>query len=175
VFNLLNLVAVNKMSVGEAGSLKRLIIINSKFLQMKTAPTFLKMLLAMVLIAINLSCSKEDDEQLEVSDPAIGAWNLRAIYDGSQAVDVTDRACFRDSRLTIDENNMNLTLSVPDEDTGDCQTETLQSAWVNENGTYYLVDGDDRQQANITLNDNNETLQMTITANGEQVALLFRK
>jgi hypothetical protein len=163
------------MTVGEAGSLKRLIIINSKFLQMKTAPTFLKMLFAMVLIAINLSCSKEDDEQLEVSDPAIGDWNLRAIYDGSQAVDVTDRACFRDSRLTIDENNMSLTLSVPDEDAGDCQTETLQSAWVNENGTYYLVDGDERQQANITLNDNNETLQMTIMANGEQVALLFRK
>lgn len=163
------------MSVGEAGSLKGLTIINSNFLQMKTAPTFMKMLLAMVSIAINLSCSKEDDEQLAVSDPAIGAWNLRAIYDGSQAVDVTDRACFRDSRLTIDENNMSLTLSVPDEDAGNCQTETLQSAWVNENGTYYLVDGDERQQANITLNDNNETLQMTITANGEQVALLFRK
>lgn len=129
----------------------------------------------MVLIAINLSCSKEDDEQLEVNDPAIGTWNLRAIYDGTQPVDVTDRACFRDSRLTIDENNMNLTLSVPDENAGDCQTETLQSAWINENGTYYLVDGDERQQANITLNDNNETLQMTITANGEQVALLFRK
>ncbi|HWV70385.1 MAG TPA: hypothetical protein VN040_01635 [Pseudosphingobacterium sp.] len=39
----------------------------------------------------------------------------------------------------------------------------------------YLVNGDERQQANITLNDNYETLQMTITANGEQVALLFRK
>lgn len=163
------------MSVREAGSLKELTIINSKISQMKATPTFLKMLLAMVLITTNLSCSKEDDEQLKVSDPAIGAWNLRAIYDGTEAVDVTDRACFRDSRLTIDENNMNLTLSVPDENAGDCQTETLQSAWLNENGTYYLIDGEERQQANIVLNDNNETLQMTIMAGGEQVALLFRK
>ncbi|MEH6307539.1 lipocalin family protein [Olivibacter sp. CPCC 100613] len=142
---------------------------------MKTTPSFLKILLATVFLAINFSCSKEDDEQLEVSDPAIGTWNLRAIYDGKQAVDVTERACFRDSRLTIDQNTMNLTLSVPNENSNDCQTETLQSNWINESGTYYLIDGDERQQANIVMNDNNETLQMTIVASGQQVALLFRK
>lgn len=144
-------------------------------IDMKTTPSFLKLFLVTVLVAINLSCSKEDDEQLKVSDPAIGTWNLRAVYDGQQAVDVTEHACFRDSRLTINEGTMNLTLSVPNENSGDCQTETLQSNWINDNGTYYLVDGDERQRANIVLNDNNETLQMTIIANGEQVALLFRK
>ncbi|WP_134090092.1 lipocalin family protein [Olivibacter sp. XZL3] len=142
---------------------------------MKKAPTFLKMLFAVVLIAISLSCSKDDDEELKVTDPAIGTWNLRAIYDGGQAVDVTERACFRDSRLTINESTMNLTLSVPNEDASGCQTETLQSDWINEDGTYYLIDGNERQQANIVLNDDNQTLQMTIMAGGEQVALLFRK
>jgi len=130
----------------------------------------------MVLFAgITLSCSKDDDEKIDTADPVIGVWNLRAVHDGEQTVDVTDQACFRDSRFVIDARTMNLTLSIPDEGVDGCQTETITSSWINENGTYYLVDGDQRQQANIVLNDNNQTLQMVINANGQQVGLIFRK
>lgn len=135
-----------------------------------------KSLLVLTLFAgFNLSCSKEDDEQPDVTDPIVGTWNLRAIHDGQQGRDVTNEACFKDSRFVIDPKVMHLTLSAPNAEDGDCQIETISFEWINDNGTYYLVDGNERQQAGISLNDDNQTLQMMITADGQQVALLFRK
>ncbi|QNL51677.1 hypothetical protein H8S90_08935 [Olivibacter sp. SDN3] len=143
---------------------------------MKTFKSLIKMLIAIMVIAgVNLACSKDDDENNPETDPIIGTWNLRAVHDGEETVDVTDRECFRDSRFIIDETVMDLTLSVPDEDTEECQTETINGAWVRENGNYYLLNGEQRQQTGIVLNDDNQTLQMVITANGRQVGLIFRR
>lgn len=143
---------------------------------MKTAKSIFKTLMAiMVFAGVNLACSKDDNENIPATDPIIGTWNLRAVHDGQQTVDVTDRDCFEDSRFIIDETVMDLTLSVPDEAGGGCQTETINSAWINENGTYYLVNGEQRQQAGIVLNDDNQTLQMVVTADNRQIGLIFRK
>lgn len=143
---------------------------------MKHINFFLKALLVLTVFAgMSLSCSKDDDERPDVQDPIVGTWNLRAIHDGEQGRDVSNEPCFKDSRFVIEPKVMNLSLSVPGGGEGNCQTETIGSEWINENGTYYMIDGDERQQAGISLNDDNQTLQMMITANGQQVALIFRK
>lgn len=142
---------------------------------MKPYKLFFNMLLVFIAFgAMNLSCSKDDVEEIEVADPAIGTWYLRAVHRSEQTFDVTNEACFQDSRFVIDAVLMDLTLSIPDE--SGCQTQTIKTAWINENGTYYLVDeNQNRQNAGILLNDNNQTLQMAVNANGEQVGLIFRK
>ena len=137
----------------------------------------MKRYLFMALAALALfSCSKDDDGSAGQQDPLIGAWHLRAIYNGETTVDVTNEACFQDTRLDVNENNLTLYISVPAEQPGaPCQTESQSAAWENDNGTYYLVSDGEREPLGVSLNDENQTLQLNITFDGEPFALIFRK
>ncbi|GAA4792285.1 hypothetical protein GCM10023231_20360 [Olivibacter ginsenosidimutans] len=143
---------------------------------MKTAKLVFKTMLTILLIsAMTISCSKKNEDEPIPTDPVIGTWKLRAIYSGGSATDVTDKACFKDSYLKVDEKMMNLTLSAPNSTTEACQTQNLSVEWLNENGTYYWINNNEKSPADFSLNDNNETLQLNITSAGEQVSLIFRK
>lgn len=139
-----------------------------------------KFLVLFSVIALVFSaCSKKEDEQPDPdSDPVIGSWTLRALYSFSdeESIDVSNAVCWKDTRFDVKANEFTLKLVVP-EATGssDCRSATQTAAWVNQNGTYYIVTESGNQPAGIALNDNNQTLQLNITADGEQYGLIFRK
>ena len=135
-----------------------------------------KWLIIALLACLGMSCAKEENEQPVPSDPLIGLWQLRVIYTQEQgAVEVTDRPCYRDSRFDVKEKSLSLKLSSPT-DQGECNIQTLSFGWLNDNGTYYLVNEDgEREPLNVVLNDNNETLQLNLTSNGQPFSLIFRK
>ncbi|WP_157278787.1 hypothetical protein [Olivibacter sitiensis] len=131
----------------------------------------------LVLIGIGWSsCSKKEDEPTPEQDPLIGMWHLRAVQRADGTFDVTNQDCFKDTYFDVKESEFTLHASFPNEEQeGSCQSQTQTANWVNENGAYYLVQNGQRQSAGITLNDNNETLQVNITADGVPVVLIFRR
>ncbi|KEO71910.1 hypothetical protein [Anditalea andensis] len=129
----------------------------------------------LILILIAGACSgKEDDEPVN-ADPLIGLWQLIGISQGNQTVDVTDQACLNNSNLDVSSSTMTLTLSVPQEqgNTG-CQTQASSVNWVNEDGTYYMVENGNKVPAIFSLKANNE-LHVDITLNNEPATLIFTK
>ncbi|WP_353183408.1 lipocalin family protein [Parapedobacter lycopersici] len=123
-----------------------------------------------------LSCSKDDEGPNGQQDPLIGAWQLRAIYNGEEVIEVTNEPCFQDTRFDVNENNLTLFISVPSgQPDASCQTESQSAAWENDGGTYYVITDGEREPLGISLNDDNQTLQLSITFDGEPFALIFRK
>ncbi len=134
-----------------------------------------KWLVIAFLACISISCSKDGEEDIDNSDPLIGVWHLRVINtERTGPVEVTNRPCYQDSRFEANATSATLTLSFPPE-TGDCEVESLSFGWENEGGTYYAITDEGRQPLNVTLNDNNETLQLNLTIGGEPASLIFRK
>lgn len=131
-------------------------------------------LLAMALI--QFSCSKDNEAAQPEQDPLMGTWYLRALQVNGQTADVSNMACYKDTRFQVDEKMFTLTVSVTQSQTStSCATQSQSAEWENANGTYYMTMNGQRQNAGIQLNDNNETLQMTITVDGEPAILVFRK
>lgn len=128
---------------------------------------------ALVLV---FSCSKDEDEEPTGRDPLIGTWNMVAVEQNGQEVDVTNQPCLRDSRLDVNEGTMTLTLSAPlEEGSTDCETESASAAWENDNGSYYVIENGDRHPANFALIENNQRLSLDLDVGGSPLTLIFRK
>ncbi len=129
-----------------------------------------------LLAALSMACSKDENEQTDNGDPLIGVWHLRVIYTQDQgAVEVTGRECYQDSQLDVSATSLTLKLSWPNNQQGGCAVETQSSSWENEGGTYYLLQNGGREPLGAQLNDDNQTLQLNISTDGQPVSLIFRK
>ncbi|MCG7280768.1 lipocalin family protein [Chryseobacterium taklimakanense] len=120
-----------------------------------------------------LGCNRDDSEK--VKDPVIGKWNLRAVFVNGETADVTNVKCFQDSYLNFSAKEVEMKTSVPNEQNTSCQTSVEKYSWSNSNGTYYVSQNGQQQPAGIKLNDNNETLQLDLSADGNTVYFLYRK
>lgn len=129
-----------------------------------------------VLLAIGcsflVSCKKDKEV---TGDPLIGSWSLKAISNGQQSEDVSSIPCLSTSTLVVDATQMRMTLSAPRQD-GSCEQESQQMGWIRTDGGYFWVDGSGQQQkADLTLSDNNQTLQMRLTVNNQAAYFIFKK
>jgi hypothetical protein len=137
---------------------------------MKKHPLFI-----LLVFLASFACSDKEDEEPNTADPLVGNWHLVALEQNGQTVEITDQPCIKDSRLNVDPSTMTLTLSAPREQGGtDCQTESSSINWVNDNGTYYMVEDGDRQPAIFSLEPNNQ-LTVDITLDGNPLSLIFTK
>ncbi|GAB2800551.1 hypothetical protein GCM10027275_53240 [Rhabdobacter roseus] len=134
-----------------------------------------RLVLFLTILGLSFSCKDKDSVQPE-QDPLVGVWKLRALQAGGQTADVTELACYRDTRFEITENNLLLTVSVPaQQGSSNCQQQSQSATWEKTDGKYYMISDGQRQDSGIQLNDNNQTLQLPVTVNGEQMLLVFRK
>lgn len=141
----------------------------------KRNQTSVKWLFVAFMMCVGVSCSKDEEGDINSNDPLIGVWHLRVIHtERTGAVEVTDRECYKDSRFEANATTLTLRLSAP-KDEGGCNVESLSLNWENDGGTYYVLTDDGRETLNATLNDNNETLQLNLTIGGEPASLIFIK
>ncbi|HLW20384.1 MAG TPA: hypothetical protein VKX33_08675 [Cyclobacteriaceae bacterium] len=135
----------------------------------------MKKFLSILLIAFAaFSCSDKEDEQPVLDDPLMGMWQMVALEQDGQIVDIRDQPCLKDSNLNVTQNTMALTLSAPQQQGGtDCQTESASLEWVNDDGTYYVVEDGERKPAIFSLEE--DQLNVNITMDGAPLSLLFIK
>lgn len=128
----------------------------------------IKLLFALFLTSLlTVNCSSSKDDELP-SDPLVGNWSVRAIYttETQQAVEVTNIQCLKDWTISVSSNTLSLFLSVPNEQTNQCNTTNQELQWENSNGTYYLINNGQRVEAPIQFNDNYQTLQVNFQEEG---------
>lgn|SRR5690606_21558589 len=132
-------------------------------------------LIILIALLAAFACSDKEDEEPNTDDPLMGNWHLVALEQNGQTVDVTEQACLKDSRLNVTQTTMTLTLSAPREQgSADCQTESSSIDWVNDNGTYYMVEDGDRQPAIFSLEPDNQLI-VDITLEDMPLSLIFTK
>lgn len=137
---------------------------------MKKHPLFI-----LVVFLAAFACSDKEDEEPKIDDPLVGSWQLIALEQNNQTVEITDQPCISDSKLNVTPTTMTLTLSAPRQQGGtDCQTESSSIDWVNDIGTYYMVEDGDRQPAIFSLEPNNQ-LTVDITLDNMPLSLIFTK
>ena len=129
--------------------------------------------LAITFLAI-LSCAR-DQEESTPSDPFIGNWKLKAVSANGQTQDVSNAACWKDSKLNVSQSIAEFILSVPNANTGSCQSSQDSYQWSNNNGTYYYTENGQQQTLPIQFFDNNATLQLNLDVNGTVVSFSFTK
>ncbi|WP_460636601.1 hypothetical protein [Larkinella harenae] len=134
-----------------------------------------RILLVLVASALfQFSCKDNKNDPQPGQDPIIGSWYLKTLQSGGQVADVSEQACYKDTRFVVDEKNLTLTVSSPrQQGSTTCQTESQTAQWEQSQGKYYMVANGQRQDAGIQLTDNNQKLQMVVTANGSPVTLVF--
>ncbi|MDO5607077.1 MAG: hypothetical protein Q4G08_01355 [Capnocytophaga sp.] len=122
---------------------------------------------------VGASCSNSSGESESSNDPFIGNWTLRAIYviQTGETADVTNVACTNNSNAKVTNDTAVISLYV--NNNGQCTPATDTYKWVNEKGVYYIVVNDQKVEAPIQLNDDNQTLQ--ITYQNEGYIFVFRK
>lgn len=121
------------------------------------------------------SCSDKEDEEPNTDDPLIGMWQMVALEQNGQMVEITDQPCLKDSHINVSESTMTLTLSAPQQqNSADCQTESSSIGWVNDDGTYYTVEDGERKTAIFLLDPDNK-LHVDITIDGNPLTLIFNK
>ena len=132
-------------------------------------------LIILIALLAAFACSDKDDEEPNTTDPLVGNWQLIALEQNGQTVEITDQPCIKDSRLDVDPRTMTLMLSAPRaQDSTDCQTESSSIDWVNDDGTYYMVEDGDREPAIFSLEPDNQ-LTVDITLDGSPLSLIFTK
>lgn len=132
-------------------------------------------LIILIALLAAFACSDKDDEEPNTTDPLVGNWQLIALEQNGQTVEITDQPCIKDSRLDVDPSTMTLMLSAPRaQDSTDCQTESSSIDWVNDDGTYYMVEDGDREPAIFSLEPDNQ-LTVDITLDGSPLSLIFTK
>jgi hypothetical protein len=132
-------------------------------------------LIILIVLLAAFSCSDKEDEEPNNSDPLIGMWQMVALKQNGQTVDITDQTCLKDSQMNVSETTMTLTLSAPKQQGGaDCQTESSSVGWTNEDGTYYTVEDGEKKTA-IFLLAPDQSLHVDITLDGNPLTLVFNK
>ena len=132
-------------------------------------------LIILIALLAAFACSDKDDEEPNTTDPLVGNWQLIALEQNGQTVEIIDQPCIKDSRLDVDPSTMTLMLSAPRaQDSTDCQTESSSIDWVNDDGTYYMVEDGDREPAIFSLEPDNQ-LTVDITLDGSPLSLIFTK
>lgn len=141
---------------------------------------YLKLLKIVAVFCIAIfsitSCNRDTEEEGGISsDPFIGNWKLKAVTVNGQTQDVSNAACWKDSTLNVGESTANFTLSVPNSNTGACQSSQETYQWTKNNGTYYYTENGQQQTLPVQFFDNNNTLQLNLSSNGTTVSFSFRK
>ncbi len=137
---------------------------------MKKHPLFI-----LIALLTALACSDQEDEEPNTNDPLVGNWYLIAVEQNGQPVEISDQPCIKDSRLDVGPSTMTLSLSAPSQQgSTDCQTESSSINWLNDNGTYYVVEDGDRKPAIFALEPNNQ-LTVDITLDDTPLSLIFTK
>ena len=132
-------------------------------------------LIILIALLAAFACSDKEDEEPDITDPLMGNWHLVALEQNGQTVEITDQPCIKDSRLDVERGTMTLTLSAPREQgSTNCQTESSSIDWVNDNGTYYMVEDGDRQPAIFSLEPDNQLI-VDITLDDTPLSLIFTK
>ncbi|MFK8265771.1 lipocalin family protein [Capnocytophaga cynodegmi] len=131
----------------------------------------IKLLLVMVCFA---SCGKES----EASEPFQGVWNLKAIVQNGQVVDVTrpDLPCFKNSKLTVGATNFELFFSaLKSQNSTDCDSSTESGTWTKRDGKYFISQNGQEIEFPIQFSDNNTTLQFTYGTGAGAFDMVFKK
>lgn len=132
------------------------------------------LIILLALFAV-FACSDKEDEEPNTTDPLIGNWHLVALEQNDQTVDITEQACLKDSRLNVTQTTMTMTVSAPQQQgSTDCQSQSSSIEWVNDNGTYYMVEDGDRQPAIFSLESDNQLI-VDITLDDMPLSLIFTK
>ncbi len=130
--------------------------------------------IALAIILLLSACTKTDTNNSTERDPLMGNWKLKALWQDGQTYDVSNAACFKDSYVNVNSKNYEMLLSIPKE-TGGCESQKVNGAWVKKNDKYYEVQNGQEYPLNIAFNDNNETMQMSIIENGVTIIFVYRK
>lgn len=109
------------------------------------------------------------------TDPIIGNWKLKVLTIGQQSFDATKIPCAKDSYLNVVQNTMELYFAVKETTKPTCTETKETSQWKKENGKYYSVQNGQVSELPLQLLDNNETLQLTLSLQGQSIILSFRK
>ena len=131
-------------------------------------------IVAILLFAGTISCTKGDSNVESSNDPVIGVWNLKVLIADGQPVDVSNNACMKQTKLTVTNKTMQLIFFAPDNNNCQQATETLD--WVKENEKYYFIQNGTKEESGIALNDNNRTLQLPVAISATNtIGLVFTK
>lgn len=131
----------------------------------KTILYFLLISIVMLLTA----CAKEGGDD----DPIIGLWKIKEIRTMEGSADVTKVPCYNESTLNVTKKTLRITFKVQD-DNGSCQSDTDNYNWENQNGVYKIVDDEETDYIQITLN--NGDLLMRLSVPDEQpMTFVYRK
>lgn len=131
----------------------------------------IKLLLVMVCFA---SCGKET----EASEPFQGVWNLKAIVQGGQIVDVTkpELPCFKNTKLTVGSSNFELFFSaLKSQNSTDCNSVTESGTWTKRDGKYYITQKGQETEFPMKFSDNNNTLQFTYGIGANAFDMIFKR
>ena len=144
---------------------------------MKTLKLIKLFIVALLAFSFILSCNRSENDSLEPTgqDPIIGNWHLKAVTVNGQSADVSNAACWKDTKLNINSTTANFLLSVPNENTGNCENAQENYNWVKNNGVYYYTENGQQAQMPIKLLDNNQTLQLSLAEQSTTIIFSFRK
>lgn len=113
-----------------------------------------KILILTIAIFSLISCSSEEGDGTNSSDPIIGTWSAFSI-NGTEL-----SACLKKSTLIFSENGNLSISSYYVNSNGDCLSENSSGTWTNKGNNIYSVtlENDGPSQSKVTFSDNNNTM-----------------